>query len=130
MVVLYILLIFYSSPFVLKSRPYHNPLSPSQDLLTGLINVRVVWPSAPRYFQISRKLHPVRLVTGVMYALSYRYRISFEVRKTLRIHEQNFQDKFSKFQNFRVSEFRIITKLICSNKEVFLSQKVFCCVNV
>ena len=45
-----------------------------------------------------------------MYALSYRYRISFEVRKTLRIHEQNSQDKFSKFQNFRVSEFRIITK--------------------
>ena len=37
-----------------------------------------------------------------MYALLNWYCISFEVRKTLRIHEQSFQDKFSKFQKFQI----------------------------
>ena len=64
-----------------------------------------------------------------MYALSYRYCISFEVRKTLRIHEQNFQDT-KIFKNSEISEFQIseiATKLFYFKErtDIYIYNKVF-----
>ena len=87
----------------LTSRPYHCP-HPLARFTYHFDQVRVVWPSVSRYFHFQEKLHPIRQVTGVMYALSYWYCISLEVRKTLRIHEQNFLDKFS--NNSEISDFQ------------------------
>ena len=87
------------------SRPYHNPLSPSQDLLTGLINVRVVWPSAPRFFHIPGKLYQsvLSLVlcthyrTGTVFLLRFGKRYAY----TSKIFWTNFQI-IQKFQIFRI----------------------------
>ena len=62
-----------------------------------------------------------------MYALSFRYCISFEVRKTLRIHEQNFQDT-KIFKNSEISEFQIpeiATKLFYFKQRTDIYKKGF-----